>query len=594
MVEGEGYVAPLEYSYFNYCRFYGGRGDGKAKFRRNDNEFFWLIDACMRGDNDYFQGIEKKGVLEVGRRRSGKSAKIGWAQCEWLRQHKNISIVLTHKNEKDGTKFLFEKVHFPYENLPVPIKPSSMKVAQDKLHLGKIGKDTAGNRVVEGRNTKIVVKPSKATAIEGETLFAWCHDEFGKTKDLLYLVDMTLPALNDEEGFHREGFVYIGGVAGDFGDFPDAQKLWDGADQYDLVRWFSPGWYGRCCDEFGNENVEQGVREILTLRHKIFIDKSMTAADKQDRFYKHIQQFPLTVEEAFLGIDSKGFNAEYLKAQQNALLNSPVEVYGFNVNWKHKGVLAQAVPNQLEGKVRVIEPPMPGCKYIAGSDPHGTKIVGTGSDGVLWIFKLRDNSLSPLEREHLEHSLINEPDMNKKMKVHLKLGHIPVAYYLDNGLTSEFAETSAAICNWYQLGSNQKQPVKILIEVQPSPVFDYLLLHYPKMLMNSPIKPNKPPSARDLARLGLKPDAYWVERKFAELEHFVNFLCDKIYFLVLLDCLLKYNPENQKTKFDMVDALGVVLIMAADPRIKEWNSKMEKVEELEEFNSSILGYRRMN
>jgi hypothetical protein len=82
---------------------------------------------------------------------------------------------------------------------------------------------------------------------------------------ILQLVDNTLPALNGKDGITRVGVPILTGVAGDFDKFgQDYIELWDKAETRDLIRWFVPAFAGMHVDDYGNEDIEKAVFEIMT------------------------------------------------------------------------------------------------------------------------------------------------------------------------------------------------------------------------------------------------------------------------------------------------------------------------------------------
>ena len=594
--EGEDELCGLSYGYYNFAKLRGGRGD--TALRRNDNELFKLIDSCMNGDNDLFVGNKRKGVIEVGRRRSGKSSKLSWFIIFILWALKDIDVLVTSKTEEDAKRVIMqEKIQFMYMNLPIPLKPKCYKMSGGELHLAVKKTDESGNIKMGGRNSKVVAKPPKSTALEGSTPTVWAHDEAPKTNDFLNLFNMTEPALADAEGLVREGFIYVTGVAGDFDEHgEDYKTLWKNAEARDLIRWFSPGWAGFNCDEYGNEDIEANVRFILEKRHKVFHNKKLNAGQRQKEMIDLQQQYPLTVEESFLVGAGGKFPVQNINAQLNYLEEHVDEHFldAGSMMWQVPGIKATFIPDQLYGKLTVLERPKVGFRYVGGIDSFGLKQtdVINGSNGAFWVLKLENTKLSPLELQETMIRYATAVTYKDKLALALELGNTLVAYYEDMPRDpKEFAEQAAMIATWYTEQSAMDGPMKVLIETLPAAIMEHFLEKYPDYVMNAPIIPGRTHSNQYLTeRFGIDMKAYWTDIRLSETAHYLLNYCDRVYFIKLLNKLKTYDETTPEKKYDVVDAFGIVLVCSKDPRVKEWNKHMPKVEEEKDiWKNGIMG-----
>lgn len=585
----------LQYLYFNYGHLRGGRG--AIEYRRHDNAYFYLIDSCLNGANRLFPDNRGWGIIEIGRRRSGKSSKFGNFIVWMLSLYKEIEMLLVSKSEDDAQKILNDKARHIYNNLPMPLKPSLLSSSKDHMHIGFNAKDKAGNKIVKGRDTTIHVKPCIPEAVEGTTPMAVLVDEIGKIPKLDQAVNLWLPALADAEGLDREGLILLTGVSGDMNKFPGASELWKSADGYKFIRWFSAGWCGLNCDEFGNEDVEAAVRRILIDRHDVLNDPNMSPGLKDMKLRDLQAQYPLTIQESFQSADTGGkFNEKNINLQLALMEDEPFDLFRYDIKWEVPGLRAKAIPNQVGGKIFVLEPPIFGAKYIAGVDAYAFRQTEIGSDGVIWIFKMENTSLNEMERENLMLQLMEVKTLKEKMAIHLKLGHLPVAFYKDRMPdASIFADRCAAISNWYWCGSGQDKPVQMLVDRNPSNILDYLTKNFLEYLMNSPLKADIPvfKQKKQLSMYGVDyAGGYWSEKRYSLIGHYTTHYCDRIYFEDMLKNMLKYDESKQATKYDEVDAFGNVCIMFSDNRVKEWNKAIE--EEEEEFNGTgVFSFRRL-
>lgn len=580
MNEGYDGMCGLQYGYFNWARLHGGKGP--VKYRRHDNDMFHLVESCTNGKNRIYKDNKGWGIIEVGRRRSGKSAKGGWMMVNFARTDKDSSAICTSKTEDDAQKMMLEKIHFPYHGLPSAIRPSAIRVSMGELALGR--RDGLG-----GRNTKVETKAPKPTSIEGSTLKFWWHDEGPKTNGLLPLVDMTLPALADADGFHREGFVYITGVAGDFdahGD--DFIELWRSATDYKLIRWFSPGWVGLCADEKGNEDVEAAVRMILTERHNILNNARYTQARKERLLHNKMQQYPLTVEESFLRKGGSLFNVQELTRRKNSLLDDPVEVRAYQVKVKNG---TPVIAPHSTGNIQILEMPKSDAYYTAAIDAYGVKQANTGSEGAMTIWKLASN-LPDYKKNDLFIQLNKATSNKEKYKIHQKLGNYPVVLFKAAYKNPEkFAREAVELMLFYN--HNSKGNAKILCEVQPETIFKYISDNNANLLFPSPLKQGKRyhSKAELTNRMGLKMDAYWAEARLDVLRAYTDDYTDFLYFPDLIEHLISYHPDNRK--YDDIDAMGINLILNEDERLMRMvNYGIDNEEEEDSYATNLMGFRR--
>jgi len=591
MREGYGGLCGLHYGYLEFCELFGNKGYDYPVYRRADDWLYYLIESLYKGASKFFPDNKGKGMLMLKRRRYGWSTMQGWFILMLLIHFKKSTFLATSKTEDDASLVLLsEKIKHPYNNMPYALKPSLYAESKEMIHLGVREKDEAGNRIIGGKNSKIVVRPAKPTAAEGLTLSGWVADEIFKTPNFLQQYAMTDPALFDGFRMERSGILLLGGVAGDFDAHgEDGITMWNSWEEYNLIRVFITGWEGDYLDKYGNEDVEKGVRKILQKRNLIFRNKNIQEHERKKSLVQIMQQFPLTPEEALLQSDSGRFNEEAIREQIKRLEESPVGLFRYKVYWDMGDVRAE--PSN-DGRVVVLEPPKQGANYIAGIDPYGFKQKDTGSDGGWWIFKLANNALSPLQIEHLLDVVRNEGDSSKVTQAHLALGHLPVAYfgarYPD---PNDFAEEGAALMQWYWKGSGMKDAPQGATETEPGNVLSYLLKSYRRFVAPEPLKPGEKLTKQKVNRFGITKKGFWSGTGYDEFGHYIDKFCDRIYFMDLLKHALKYDETSQARKYDDVDAMCNVLIWAADPRTMELNKKLVEVSE-EEVIGSLFGFRR--
>lgn len=559
---GNGQMSGLMWAYMNLHKIHvrAGGGETMPNFRNYDNKTFSLYDSCLYGKNN------GKGVVAVGKRGEGKSAKIGSMGLSVISTNPSTNVLLTSKDEVAGQKLLLEKVKFPYYRLNEYLRHPAKLDNRDELLLGT-GKGG-------GINSQCLVRAPVPEALEGQGARLWVHDEAGKTKDLLAFIENSLPLLNGEDGFTRVGFPLVIGVAGDFDKYgTDYIELWDKAQSYDFLRWFIPGWAGMFLDEFGNEDIEQAVERIFAARIEKFKASESTGAGE-------LQRFPLTPEECFQSSATGVLPKKKIIIQQKVLMSNPVDIKTGDMIWATEGESSIFMPND-KGKIKILEHPIEKKKnaYVSFIDAYDIQEKrATGSKGAIVIFK-REVKMPLFDKESILSELAEETDFKKRLQLRLKLGYIPVAIYMDDiDDPRTFGEHAMRLSVYYK--------AMCLCEKLPSQIFVYLKDRYPKWLQWKPVKPEVRVLKKEhYVEKGIKIDEIWKSYRTSALQSYYEDYCDFIYFMELLVDGLEYDPSIQTKKKDSIDAFGGALLHDKQPFLKE-----EKHNEEEKVRKLIFGY----
>lgn len=600
-------MSGIQYLYLHY---YTPKGQ-PISFRRHDQWINTMKHKCIYGElgdevddnlREQFDFIKRaKGINYLGKRREGKSNRIGNAVIHINLVEREILMLLSSKTERDAKKDLMgEKVRHPYDRLPMPLKPDKLKDSSAELYFGKKHKDEKGNDMILGKNNQVLALGPKATGPEGKTIRAAFADESPKTDGLQEFVDYLLPALNDAEGFVRHGFFFQGGVAGDWGAHgDDFKEIWDSYVTYDFVNVFGAGWYSLLCDEYGNEDAEGAVRMILTKRNSIITNKKLSISKRESMIRVQQQQFPLTVEEAMLSSGTGLFDKKLITEQQKFVKKLIFPVYSGMITEDN---MKRPVLNPTsEGNIRWLQAPIHGMKYCAGLDAFGVKEqANTGSDGVMWIHKMENNSLSVPNKADMEERLVSLSDqlMNspyheeKELKViaeqivsiMLTLGDLPVAYIMDAPKDPDvFAKQCALLLDYWSKVS--ESDVRVLGEKEPALIYDWFKKNKPKLMMNAPLRADY--KRKDLAKKWVDMKGFWAEQRIKYGNNYIANRISRMLFLELLTKLLSYNETNKK--HDIVDGWLLSLIMRSDDRIVKWNTV---VDQIAQNRRPMFGYRR--
>ena len=486
----------------------------------------------------------------------GKSAELGHAMNTVISVNKEVTALLTSKDEAASDSFLQQKVKFNFYRYPSYLRYSEIENNRGVYHVGKKTKDKDGNTIILGNDSRIVSRAPTPESLEGYGARIWGHDESGKTKNLLQLVDNTLPALNGKDGITRVGVPILTGVAGDFDKFgQDYIELWDKAETRDLIRWFVPAFAGMHVDDYGNEDIEKAVFEIMTKRYKLF------QYNNDQQLAEEMQKFPLTPEEALQSTGTSIFNKTKLFHQSKVLASNDNYMREGELNWDDNRKNITFFPKK-GGKIKFIETPqresITSAIYIAFVDAYGIQQKQTiGSKGAMYVFK-RKVKMNDFEKEQLFTQLQDAVTLKQKLDIHLRMGYLPVCEYIDNPDDPRtFAEYCSRICTWYNC--------KALVEREPSPIHIWFLDNAKHLMQRKPLKASD--VNIDFKEYGLKVDEYWKDHRRSFLQQYVEDYSDRIYFPNLVLDMTRYDDTVQTKKLDSVDALGGCLIHDSQKRL---------------------------
>jgi hypothetical protein len=546
------------YAYNNYAQIHVRAGGGfvRPTYREYTNKTFELMESCLYGHSNYFGDNRGKGIVWLSKRGLGKSAECGHIINSVISVNKETNALVTSKTEDSGIEFLNEKVKNSYYKLPQYMRFSELGNNRNIFHIGKKTKTKDGYTVILGNNSKIITRAPVVESLEGLGAKIWVHDEAGKTKDLLELIDNTLPALNGEDGFTRVGVPIITGVAGDFDKFgQDYIELWDKADARNMIRWFVPGFVGIYTDDLGNDDIERAVYDIFTERYKQYQYNSDT------KLAESMQKLPLTPEEALQSSETSIFNKKKLFYQSKVLASNDDLIRKGNLEWNDNRKSVTFYPQQVTGKISILETPQresfTAQIYIAFLDAYGVQQKQEGSQGAMYVFK-RKTRMSDFEQETLFTKLQEAVTIKEKLDIHLRLGYMPVCEYIDNPDDPRiFAEYCSRICSWYHC--------KILVEREPSPCHIWFLDNAKHLMQRKPLKHFD--TNIDFKEYGLKVDEYWKDHRRSFLQHYIEDYCDRIYFARFIKDATGYDDTVQRKKYDSVDALGGCLIHDSQKRL---------------------------
>ena len=516
------------YTYFWKMKSKNG-GLISPEFRRCNAEFFNLIESCLYGGSDLYEDNTGKGVILGGRRRWGKSYSLANAMYCTAIHNPYSEIGFTSKTEEDMKKFMNDVLKTGYNNLPAFLRATSLAGnSASRLDLSKKVRDKDGNIKKVGLNSVIFGRSPEPTSFEGAGMRMVVYEEPGKwlPGQLKQNWSYTEPALAADDGITRKGVPILAGTAGDAAENGDDFKdFWYNAESYGLKRYFAAGWSGFMIEgDFGNENVIEGLKYILSEREK-------KKKQSMKRYYDFVVQYPLEPEEMFIQVGESPFDVELLNNRMGFLdTNPPLLKRGVFRKSNDKVVF---IPKE-DGDIIMREEPEDDVLYAAGCDPtDGAKKEGSGSDLSFFIAK----GLSLDEETASQGAVLQYTAKPKDM--------------------NEAYEQCALALEYY----SKKNPCTVLIERNRARMIAYFQdRELARFLAKKPPKIGKLARPGNSVEYGVYMDEMIQDQMIGILDDDISNNIEQYFFGDLLADLANYNPENRKRKYDRVDAWGLTLI----------------------------------
>ena len=537
----------LMYGYYNFAPIKQRAGGSTwTEFRVYDWMEFELMESCLYGRDKFFGDNRGKGIVVLGSRAKGKSAKLGYTAYSVACTNEATSVLMTSKDLETIELLFEERVKYLHAKIPEYLRPETKTINRDE-----IGFQTKNGG---GLNSSIILRAPQPQALEGYGGKLWCHDEAGKTKNLIDLFNRTESCLLADDGFTRIGVPILTGVAGEFDKYgSDYIEIWDKAEDHRLINWFIPAWVGMYVDKFGNEDIEKAVYEIFKQRKQEF--------NKGEEYgYIEMQKRPLTPEEALQTSSGSVLPKDRIMLQATYLANNPDPIQRGNMDWVFPAQQSRFVPAH-DGKVEILEHPRSinkvNSEYLGFIDAYDrqSKMAVQGSMGACYIWK-RPKELSKFQMDEIATKLLLASNISEKVELLCAVGGLPVAEYIDGpDDPRDFAENAAKLFIYYGAIT--------LCEKFPSLIFDHLIRNYESWMQFKPL----PPETKYLQKKhvsvenkGIKFDETWKMYRTSELQNYWRDYYDRVFFKRLVRDSLSYDPEIQRKKYDSVDAFGGILL----------------------------------
>lgn len=306
---------------------------GIPKFRIPDLEKAYFMQYCI-------EDPLCMGMVEVTKRRFGKSFWAGLFLTEYVTRTKMTFGGIQSKTGKDASKFFGKTVVNPFRRLPKFFRPEyDMSLGVNPKSEMRFQKTNVRGKKAESAVSKdelgggIDHQPSDKVAYDGQKLHRYVADECGKTieTDVYERHEVIRYCLMDDEGNIIGKALYtttVEKIDSDKDGVQDAFKLlWNESNQgarkengttaSGLYRFFMSAKRTRHFDRYGYPDEERTEREILSDREGV--------KDNPRALFARTRKEPLTIEEAFsIDADTCIFNADNIAKREKQLEENPV------------------------------------------------------------------------------------------------------------------------------------------------------------------------------------------------------------------------------------------------------------------------------
>lgn len=551
------YVTGLHYFYLVHWKI----DVGYPHFRITDLQFFYFLEYVVQDPNSL-------GMIEVTKRRQGKTMRAGAFLFELTSRSKNKNAGIQSKTFDDAKDNVFAKgIVMPFKYLPdffIPIYDTEKgQTPKGELRFFKTNKRGANDDIFLEKielESSITFKSADKFAYDGMKLHRYLADEAGKTKnvDVYDRHQVVQFCLQQEENIIGKA-LYTTTVEEMEDGGASFKELWmasnqekldgNGRTKSGLYQYFMPAYRTLFYDQYGFADEEK-AREYYTNARAALADDSRALAS-------YIRKNPFTIEEAFFSeADSCLYDALAINKQMETIgWTDEKELYLRGEFMWDKGerdtrVVFKETSNGkflINKKLNVFDDfsyndiqeygtkkaPKNNAKFAMGVDPFDHSIITSkGSDGACYVFRRYDAADELSETFLVEY--LNRPD------------------------TAEiFYEDMIKLVHFFSC--------QALIEDQKIGLIKYFEARgYEKFLFRIP----------NSIKYGISASQKTHQQIAEQTEIYINENLHKVIFKNLLQDWLLFDIKNT-TKFDAAMSSGYTLIAASGSKFIG-NAKVEK------------------
>ena len=535
-------ISGKHYYYLNFYKILGNSGEKGGRktliapwYRDMDKEYFDLFETCKD---------EEKGMIVIKARDKGFSYMNSGILAQEFTFYAFNEVGIAAGLQVTADSF-FGKVKNGLFNQEPIFRHSIIKDADALLKSGYKKKDKEGKWNVGGFQSSIHCRTmSNPEVFKGERLSVMVFEEAGEFKELLNAYMSSKACFMD--GDIQYGVPIIGGTGGDIeSSSKDFMDMYYNAEAFNLIPMFIPA--TKCYHGFFD--ISKGVSDIKGAEKKLLKEREqLKTGENQKGFNLHIQNYPLTVQEAFLQTKSSRFNISKINEQRSLIMSSEQtqnQIQKGSIEWVGDGMDVEWIPDGV-GPYKILSHPM--------TDYQGLDIGGIDS---------YDQDIAKSSKS-LGSAIIYRRFYSMDIP-----GNYVVAEYTERPKTAEeFWDGCLKLAVYYN--------AKMLIEFTKIGIIDYFKrMGGIKLMKERPTAAHSPRSV-NRNRYGIQMNKHTKAVMEQYLHKYVEDNVQDIWFMDLLDELANYGVRNT----DRVIAFGLCLIHDIDvyeKSVKFGHSEMQNI-----------------
>ena len=532
--KGMDWISGKYYYYLNFYKIlaYGGEELGHRKallypsYRDMDAKYFELFDTCKQ---------EQKGMIALKARDKGFSyMNSGLVAHEFtFYPYSETGIAAGLQSTADS---FFTKIKRGLLNQDEELRHSWLKNTDEIVKAGYKRKTKDGKWEEGGYQSQIICRTmDNPEVFKGERLSIMVFEEAGEFKRLKNAYMSSKACFM--EGRIQFGVPIIGGTGGDIeAASKDFKDMYYSPDAYNLIPMFIPATY--CMVGFmgdkGNSLVDLAGNHLKSER------KVIQESGDEQAYALHLQNYPLTVEEAFLKSKGSRFNLSLLNSQRGRIMSSK-ELQGkiqrgslewvFDENGKTDNVKFILNP---KGDYKVLYHPEP--KY-AGLDIGGVDSIDQGESGAT---------------DSLGSAFIYRRFANADMPHSMPIAEYTCRPETDTVMADDFFEGVLKLAVYYDS--------KMLIEFTKIGIIDYFVRKKAQRFLKEKPRTAHAPNTKTRNRYGVHMNKQVKQFMETAIDTYIKESVDDIFFMELLDELADYGTRNT----DRAIAFGLCLLHNID------------------------------
>ncbi len=532
------------YFYLNYYNILGNDGTkGNRKtlikpwYRDMDHEYFDCFERCKD---------EGKGMIIIKARDKGFSyMNSGLLAHEYtFYPHSEVGIAAGLQLTADA---FFDKTKKGLNAIHPNFKHSLLKDSDGILRSGYKQKNKDGKWEVSGYQSAIFCRTMDNPEVyKGERLGIMIFEEAGEFKHLLNAYMSSKACFMD--GNTQFGVPVIGGTGGDISKASkDFMEMYYNADAYNLIPTFIPAskvYYGFFDVKTGKSDSMGAEKHLLEER------KQVSKSGDSKAYNLHLQNYPLTEEEAFLNTHGTRFDIDLLNSQRSRILSSKYytqQIQRGYLHWEFTQDGREMVrwePHPT-GPYKILSHPMPEYKGldIGGVDSYDQDQAGASdSEGSAMIYRRFLNTDIPSDY------IVAEYTDRPKKKEDFWDGCLKLAVYYN---------------------------AKMLVEYTKIGILDYFKRMNSLQFLKEKPESAHNPGTRTRNRYGVHMNKQVKALMEDHIDDYIRESVEDIWYLDLIDELSYYGSRNT----DRVIAFGLCLLHNID----NYRYKVSENEEIKDI-----------